>query len=32
LSKIALLAGTDSEDYRSLAAALARPPGTGLVC
>jgi tetratricopeptide (TPR) repeat protein len=31
LSKIALLAGTDSEEYRSLAAALAQPPGTGLV-
>jgi tetratricopeptide (TPR) repeat protein len=31
LSKIAQLAGTDSEDYRSLAAALAQPPGTGLV-
>ena len=31
LSKIALLAGSDNEEYRSLAAALARPPGTGLV-
>jgi tetratricopeptide (TPR) repeat protein len=31
LSKIALLAGTDSEEYHSLAAALAQPPGTGLV-
>ena len=31
LSKIAQLAGTDSEDYRSLAAALTQPPGTGLV-
>ena len=31
LSKIAQLAGTDSEDYRSLSAALAQPPGTGLV-
>jgi tetratricopeptide (TPR) repeat protein len=31
LSKIALLAGTDSEEYRSLAAAPAQPPGTGLV-
>ena len=31
LNKIAQLAGTDSEEYRSLAAALAQPPGTGLV-
>lgn len=31
LSRIAQLAGTDSEEYRSLAAALAEPPGTGLV-
>jgi tetratricopeptide (TPR) repeat protein len=31
LSKIAQLAGTDSEEYRSLAAALAQPPGSGLV-
>ncbi len=31
LNKIALLAGTDSEEYRSLAAALDKPPGTGLV-
>jgi tetratricopeptide (TPR) repeat protein len=31
LSKIAQLAGTGSEEYRSLAAALAQPPGTGLV-
>ena len=31
LSKIAQLAGTDSEEYRSLAAALAQPPGTSLV-
>jgi tetratricopeptide (TPR) repeat protein len=31
LSKIAQLAGTDSEEYRSLAAALDKPPGTGLV-
>jgi tetratricopeptide (TPR) repeat protein len=31
LSRIAALAGTDSEEYRSLAAALAKPPGTGLV-
>jgi len=31
LSKIAQLAGTDSEEYRSLAAALEKPPGTGLV-
>ena len=31
LSKIAMLAGTGSEEYRSLAAAIAQPPGTGLV-
>ncbi len=31
LSKIAQLAGTTSEEYRSLAAALEKPPGTGLV-
>ena len=31
LSKIALLAGNDSEQYRSLAVAPAQPPGTGLV-
>jgi tetratricopeptide (TPR) repeat protein len=31
LTKIAQLAGTGSEDYRSLAAAIAQPPGTGLV-
>jgi tetratricopeptide (TPR) repeat protein len=31
LSKIASLAGTGSEEYRSLAAALEKPPGTGLV-
>jgi len=31
LSRIAALAGTDSEEYRSLAAALESPPGTGLV-
>ena len=31
LSRIAALAGTDSEEYRSLAAALQKPPGTGLV-
>ncbi len=31
LSKIASLAGTDSPEYRSLAAALEKPPGTGLV-
>ena len=31
LSKLAQLAGTDSEEYRSLAAALEKPPGTGLV-
>jgi tetratricopeptide (TPR) repeat protein len=31
LTRIAQLAGTNSEEYRSLAAALAQPPGTGLV-
>ena len=31
LSKIAQLAGVGCEEYRSLAAALAQPPGTGLV-
>jgi tetratricopeptide (TPR) repeat protein len=31
LSRIAQLAGTGSEEYRSLAAALEKPPGTGLV-
>jgi tetratricopeptide (TPR) repeat protein len=31
LNKIAQLAGTDSAEYRSLAAAMAQPPGTGLV-
>src|SRR6201981_3829848 len=31
LSKIAQLAGKDSEEYRSLAAAIEQPPGTGLV-
>lgn len=31
LKRIAALAGTDSEEYRSLAAALEKPPGTGLV-
>jgi tetratricopeptide (TPR) repeat protein len=31
LNKIAQLAGTNSEEYRSLAAALDKPPGTGLV-
>ena len=31
LAKIAQLAGTASEEYRSLAAAIAQPPGTGLV-
>ena len=31
LSKIAALAGTNSEEYRSLAAALEKAPGTGLV-
>jgi tetratricopeptide (TPR) repeat protein len=31
LSRIASLSGTSSEEYRSLAAALEKPPGTGLV-
>jgi tetratricopeptide (TPR) repeat protein len=31
LSRIAQLAGADSEEYRSLAAALEQTPGTGLV-
>jgi tetratricopeptide (TPR) repeat protein len=31
LNKIAQLAGTDSTEYRSLATALEKPPGTGLV-
>jgi Tetratricopeptide repeat len=31
LSRIAAICGTDCEEYRSLAAALAKPPGTGLV-
>ena len=31
LNRIAALAGTSSEEYRSLAAALENPPGTGLV-
>ena len=31
LSRIAALAGTSSEEYRSLAAALEKAPGTGLV-
>jgi tetratricopeptide (TPR) repeat protein len=31
LNRIAQLAGTESEEYRSLAAAMAQPPGTGLV-
>ena len=31
LSRIAALAGTNSEEYRSLADALEKPPGTGLV-
>jgi tetratricopeptide (TPR) repeat protein len=31
LNRIAALAGTGSEEYRSLAAALEKPPGTGLV-
>ncbi|WP_291860581.1 tetratricopeptide repeat protein [Bradyrhizobium sp.] len=30
LNRIAALAGTNSEEYRSLAAALEKPPGTGL--
>src|ERR1700730_16384367 len=31
LNRIAQLVGTNSEEYRSLAAALEEPPGTGLV-
>ncbi len=31
LNKIAQLAGKNSEEYRSLAAAIEQPPGTGLV-
>jgi tetratricopeptide (TPR) repeat protein len=31
LNRIAALAGTGSEEYRSLAAALEKPPGAGLV-
>ncbi|HET9322197.1 MAG TPA: tetratricopeptide repeat protein [Bryobacteraceae bacterium] len=31
LGRIAALAGTNSEEYRSLAEALQKPPGTGLV-
>ena len=31
LNRIAALAGPDSDEYRSLAAALEKPPGTGLV-
>ncbi|MBV9565937.1 MAG: tetratricopeptide repeat protein [Bradyrhizobium sp.] len=31
LTKISQLVGTDSDEYRSLASALAQPPGTGLV-
>ena len=31
LNRIAALAGTQSDEYRSLAAALEKPPGTGLV-
>ena len=31
LTRIAQLASTNSEEYRSLAAAIAQPPGTGLV-
>jgi tetratricopeptide (TPR) repeat protein len=31
LNRLAALAGTNSEEYRSLAAALEKPPGAGLV-
>jgi hypothetical protein len=31
LSRIAAICGTDCEEYRSLAAALEKPPGIGLV-
>jgi hypothetical protein len=31
LSRIAAISGTASEEYRSLAAALEKPPGAGLV-
>ncbi len=31
LSRIAAICGTDCEEYRSLAAALEKAPGTGLV-
>ena len=31
LARIAAICGTDCEEYRSLAAALEKPPGTGLV-
>ena len=31
LQKLAQLAGTSSSEYQSLAAALEKPPGTGLV-
>ena len=31
LSRIAAICGTGCEEYRSLAAALEKPPGTGLV-
>lgn len=31
LNRIAAIAGTSSEEYKSLAAALEKPPGTGLV-
>jgi Flp pilus assembly protein TadD len=31
LSRIAAICRTDCEEYRSLAAALEKPPGTGLV-
>ena len=31
LNRIAALTGTNSDEYRSLAAALEKPPGTGLV-
>ena len=31
LSRIAMLVGTEAPEYRSLADAMAKPPGTGLV-
>ena len=31
LNRIGQICGTDCEEYRSLAAALEKPPGTGLV-